>query len=67
MWVQEEPQNFGCWYYILPRLINTLNFVGRKGQMPSYAGRYPAAASSTGYHKAHEQELKAFVKLALTV
>ena len=31
MWVQEEPQNYGSWYYMFPRLINILNHVGRKG------------------------------------
>lgn len=67
MWVQEEPQNYGCWYYMLPRFINILKSVGRKGELPVYSGRAPAAASSTGYSKTHEQELKNFLKKAMTV
>ena len=67
MWVQEEPQNYGCWYYMLPRFLNILNSVGRRGQLPAYAGREPSAASSTGYSKTHEKELRDFLKAAMTV
>ena len=65
MWVQEEPQNYGAWSYAMPRLMNILKHVGRK-DLPAYAGREHQAASAAGYGKLHEQELKAFLKKALT-
>jgi len=51
---------------MLPRFINILKKTGKQG-LPLYAGREPSAASSTGFHKQHEEELKAFLKQALTV
>ena len=67
MWVQEEPKNFGSWYYTMPRFINLLKYAGREGEMPHYAGRGPSASSSTGYFSQHEKELKEFVKNAMTI
>lgn len=65
MWVQEEPQNYGAWSYAQPRLINILKHEGRS-ELPSYAGRETMAASAAGYGKLHEQELKAFLKKAMS-
>jgi 2-oxoglutarate dehydrogenase complex dehydrogenase (E1) component-like enzyme len=55
MWCQEEPKNFGAWYYAFPRLINMMKHAKRQpGDLPIYAGRDPSAASSTGHYKIHE-------------
>lgn len=29
MWAQEEPQNYGAWYYAMPRLQNIMKHIGR--------------------------------------
>jgi len=61
MWAQEEHKNAGAWAWTQPRLNNILKHFG-KAPGALYAGRAPSAASATGYHKVHEQELKTFLK-----
>lgn len=51
---------------MLPRFTNILHHVGRKNDLPIYAGRDPSSASSTGYYKEHEKELKSFLKEAMS-
>jgi 2-oxoglutarate dehydrogenase E1 component len=60
-WVQEEPQNMGAWYFLLPRLTKDL----AKGQKLDYIGRpespSPASGSATLYKKSQEDLIeKAF-------
>ncbi|NBP63326.1 MAG: multifunctional oxoglutarate decarboxylase/oxoglutarate dehydrogenase thiamine pyrophosphate-binding subunit/dihydrolipoyllysine-residue succinyltransferase subunit [Bacteroidetes bacterium] len=60
IWVQEEPKNQGSWFFIAPRLIETLS----AGQQLSYAGRSEAASPATGFGKKHEAEKQAFLNTA---
>lgn len=62
-WVQEEPKNQGAWSFISPRLTNVTK--AEKKADPVYVGRAVSASTSTGYHKQHEQELKAFLQAAM--
>jgi 2-oxoglutarate dehydrogenase E1 component len=66
IWCQEEPANQGAWMFVLPRLINILQELGRASIIPGYAGRQPAAAPATGLLRIHEAEQKALVEQALT-
>lgn len=61
MWAQEEHKNTGAWSWVQPRLNNILKHY-KKAPNAKYAGRDPSAASATGYHKVHEQELKSLLK-----
>lgn len=64
MWVQEEPQNQGPWYFVEPRLRNIMKHLNRGGEV-HYTGRAPSASTATGYHKIHDVELKNFLKTAM--
>ncbi|MCU0839788.1 MAG: 2-oxoglutarate dehydrogenase E1 component, partial [Rhodospirillales bacterium] len=65
VWCQEEPANMGAWMFVLPRLINILNEVGREMIIPTYVGRRPAASPATGLFRTHETEQRALVEQAL--
>lgn len=51
IWVQEEPKNMGCWYYMMPILREVLP----DSIKPKYIGPERQAASATGSHKRHKQ------------
>jgi len=58
VWCQEEPKNAGAWSYVKPRLVTATRDV--RPMTPSYAGRAPSAATSTGHgsiHAAQQAEL----------
>ena len=59
IWLQEEPENQGAWWYIRPRLKEVF------GSEPIYAGRPASAAPATGSHHAHAHEQDALLKAAL--
>jgi multifunctional 2-oxoglutarate metabolism enzyme len=59
-WVQEEPQNYGGWFFIEPRLRQLLN----ASQRLRYAGRAPSASTATGSHTLHMLEQQQLVKEA---
>ncbi|NUP09335.1 MAG: 2-oxoglutarate dehydrogenase E1 component [Polyangiaceae bacterium] len=61
VWVQEEPQNFGAWYFInakLPAMID--------GRLPlSSVARAPSASPATGSRAAHLIEQRQIIDEAL--
>ncbi len=59
LWVQEEPQNMGCWYYIKSLLKETL-----QGADLRYVGRDRQASTATGSHRRHKESLEAIIKQA---
>jgi 2-oxoglutarate dehydrogenase E1 component len=54
LWVQEEPQNMGAWYFVEPRL-RALGFP------LEYVGRDAAASPATGSYHVHQQEQRLVV------
>jgi 2-oxoglutarate dehydrogenase E1 component len=64
MWVQEEPQNMGAWFFMDRRIEAVLADNGRKDR-PVYAGRAEAASPATGYLKRHNQEQAAIIDKVL--
>ena len=61
VWVQEEPQNMGGWWFVRPYLEEHLP----AGLVPRYIGRTRAASPATGSHKTHDAEQAALVDKAL--
>lgn len=59
IWVQEEPQNMGAWFFMRPRL-ETLT-----GKPIEYIGRKPAASPATGFPRIYKQEQAAIVDEAV--
>ena len=64
MWVQEEPQNMGAWFFMDRRIEAVLADNGRKDR-PVYVGRAEAASPATGYLKRHNQEQAAIIDKVL--
>jgi len=56
VWVQEEPQNMGCWSYVQPRIDTALLGAGITKRV-SYIGRNPAASPATGNGTIHQAEV----------
>ena len=54
-WCQEESKNGGAWAYTRPRIVTATRDV--RDIRPEYAGRGPAAATSTGSAAQHKREL----------
>jgi len=63
IWCQEEPKNAGAWQYARPRIVTAAREV--RPLQPSYAGRAPSAAASTGHASQHAKELEKFLGEAL--
>jgi len=61
IWVQEEPENMGALYFVMPRLKR----LARDRQVLSIK-RSAAASPATGSAKAHEMEQKTVIELALS-
>ncbi len=57
VWVQEEPENMGCWNFIL-RLLH-------KDLPMDVIARKPSASPATGYHKVHVHEQNYIINKAL--
>ncbi|HJQ24525.1 MAG TPA: multifunctional oxoglutarate decarboxylase/oxoglutarate dehydrogenase thiamine pyrophosphate-binding subunit/dihydrolipoyllysine-residue succinyltransferase subunit [Blastocatellia bacterium] len=57
-WVQEEPQNYGGWFFVEPRLRQLL----KSGQRLRYAGRAASASTATGSHTLHMLEQQQLIK-----
>jgi len=64
VWCQEEPKNAGAWAYVQPRIETALR--GTSDARPSYAGRGPSAAVSTGYKDVHDKEQAKLIAKALS-
>ncbi|MGC1298554.1 MAG: 2-oxoglutarate dehydrogenase E1 component [Alloacidobacterium sp.] len=61
IWVQEEPENMGALYFVMPRLKR----LARDRQVLSIK-RSAAASPATGSAKAHEMEQKTVIVMALS-
>ncbi|MYZ45807.1 2-oxoglutarate dehydrogenase E1 component [Schauerella aestuarii] len=61
VWVQDEPQNQGPWFYVQHHLYENM----REGQKLSYAGRAASASPAVGYLAKHQEQQKALVDAAL--
>jgi 2-oxoglutarate dehydrogenase E1 component len=59
VWVQEESQNMGAWFFVEPRLREM-------GCEVKYIGRDASASTATGSRKVHLREQKELVKAALS-
>jgi len=60
VWCQEESKNAGAWFYTRPRIITATRDV--RDVRPTYVGRGPAAATSTGSAAQHKRELDAMLQ-----
>jgi 2-oxoglutarate dehydrogenase E1 component len=60
IWVQDEPQNQGPWFYVQHHLYRHM----RKGQKLGYAGRAASASPAVGYMAKHLEQQKALLEQA---
>jgi len=60
VWVQDEPQNQGPWFYIQHHIFEHMG----EGQRLSYAGRQPSASPAVGYLAKHVEQHKALIEQA---
>jgi len=59
IWVQEEPQNMGAWFFIRPRLAKLI------GKHIKYIGRKASASPATGFPHIYRQEQAAVIEEAV--
>jgi len=62
VWVQDEPQNQGPWFYIEHHLFENMS----KGQKLAYAGRPASASPAVGYLAKHIEQQKALIEQAFS-
>ncbi|MEJ2656418.1 MAG: 2-oxoglutarate dehydrogenase E1 component [Desulfobacterales bacterium] len=55
VWVQEEPENMGAWFFMRFRLENII------GKPLEYIGRNAAASTATGFHNIYRKEQAAVI------
>lgn len=60
VWVQDEPQNQGAWFYIQHHIFENM----KEGQKLSYAGRQASSSPAVGYLAKHNEQQKALVEQA---
>jgi 2-oxoglutarate dehydrogenase E1 component len=60
IWVQDEPQNQGPWFYVQHHLYENM----AEGQKLGYAGRPASASPAVGYLAKHQEQLKALLDQA---
>jgi 2-oxoglutarate dehydrogenase E1 component len=60
VWVQDEPQNQGPWYYVQHHLCDNME----KGQKLAYAGRVASPSPAAGYMSKHIEQQKAIIEQA---
>ncbi len=60
VWVQDEPQNQGPWFYVEHHLYENMS----SGQKLGYAGRAASASPAVGYLAKHQEQQKALVEQA---
>ncbi len=60
VWVQDEPQNQGPWFYVQHHLYQNMS----AGQKLGYAGRPASASPAVGYLAKHQEQQKALVDQA---
>jgi len=61
VWVQDEPQNQGAWFYIQHHLYENM----AEGQKLGYAGRPASASPAVGYLAKHQEQQKSLLEQAL--
>jgi 2-oxoglutarate dehydrogenase E1 component len=59
VWVQEEPQNSGAWFFVEPRFRDL-------GYPLACCSRDASASPAVGSHQMHEKEQKELLKVALS-
>jgi len=62
VWVQEEPRNYGGWFFVEPRLRELIE----SGQPLRYAGRDLSASTATGSHTIHQMQQQQVVSSAFS-
>jgi len=67
VWCQEEPRNMGSWTFIIERMMDVMQEIGRGGEWVKYAGRPEAAAPATGLMSKHLVEQAKLIDEALSV
>jgi 2-oxoglutarate dehydrogenase E1 component len=58
VWVQDEPQNQGPWFYIEHHLKDGM----KEGQKLAYSGRPASASPAVGYYAKHYEQQKALIE-----
>ena len=58
VWVQDEPQNQGPWFYIEHHLLEGL----RPGMKLAYSGRPASASPAVGYYAKHYEQQKVLIE-----
>ncbi|MER1939752.1 MULTISPECIES: 2-oxoglutarate dehydrogenase E1 component [unclassified Castellaniella] len=62
VWVQDEPQNQGPWFYVQHHLYENMN----DGQKLGYAGRAASASPAVGYLAKHQEQQHALIEQAFS-
>ncbi len=60
VWVQDEPQNQGAWFYVQHHLVENMT----ANQKLSYAGRAASSSPAVGYLAKHNEQQKALIEQA---
>lgn len=60
IWVQDEPQNQGAWFYVQHHIYENMS----EGQKLGYAGRAASASPAVGYLAKHQEQQKALLEQA---
>lgn len=60
VWVQDEPQNQGAWFYVEHHLFGNMS----SGQKLAYSGRPASASPAVGYLAKHQEQQKALIDQA---
>jgi len=66
-WCQEEPQNMGAWWFVMPRIEQVLRRIEHKCSRPLYVGRSESASTAVGLLQVHRQEQERIVREALGI
>jgi len=62
IWVQDEPQNQGAWFYIQHHLYDNL----KTGQKLGYAGRPASASPAVAYLAKHQEQQRQLIEQAFS-
>lgn len=62
VWAQEEPRNMGAYAYILPKLQDLLEELGKKKLSIEYVGRTERASPAVGSIHTHQKEQAALIE-----
>lgn len=67
MWVQEEPRNMGAWYFLAPRIEETLRDMEMQQRRAIFVGRDHASSPATGFFAQHAREQSAIIEEAFNL